>query len=125
MMFLKKPGKPGEPPRLRIVSDLRARNANTYKKSSLLPDMEGILRRAAWAKYRSIIDGQDAYEQIQIRPDHVSHTTMTMSDRNMVSHVIQQGDCNALETYQALMNYLFAPNLGQFLDVYLDDIIIH
>ncbi|KNZ71867.1 hypothetical protein J132_05692 [Termitomyces sp. J132] len=51
MMFLKKPGKLGETPRLRIVSDLRARNANTYKKSSPLPDMDGILRRAARAKY--------------------------------------------------------------------------
>ena len=125
MMFLKKPGKDGEPPRLRIVSDLRARNANTHKKSSPLPDMEGILRRAARAKYRSIIDGQDAYEQIRIRPDHVSRTTMTTPDGNMISHVIQQGDCNAPATYQALMNYLFAPYLGQFLDVYLDDIIIY
>ena len=40
-------GAVGEPPRLRIVSDLRAWNANTYKKSSPLPDMDGILRRAA------------------------------------------------------------------------------
>ena len=125
MMFLKKPSKAGEPPCLQIVSDLRAWNANMHKKSSPLPDMEGILRRAARAKYRSMIDGQDAYEQIRVKPEHVSQTTMTTPDGNMVSHVIQQGDCNAPATYQALMNYLFASYLGQFMDVYLDDIIIY
>ena len=50
---------------------------------------------------------------------------MTTLDGNMVSHVIQQGDCNAWATYQALMNYLFAAYLGQFMDVYLDEIIIY
>ena len=125
MMFLKKPSKGGEPPQLRIVSDLRAHNANTHKKSSPLPDMEGILRRAARAKYQSIIDGQDAYEQICITPEHVNRTTMTTPDGNMVSHVIQQGDCNAPAMYQALMNHLFSTHLGRFMDIYLDDIMIY
>ena len=87
--------------------------------------MEGILQRAACAKYRLIINGQDAYEQIKVRPEHVKRTTMTTPDSNMVSHVIQQGDCNAPATYQALMNHLFAAYLGQFMDVYLDDTVIY
>ena len=70
MMLLKKLEKPREPPCLRIVSSLRARNANTYKKSSLLPDMEEILGCVAQATYRSIIDRQDVYEQICIKPEH-------------------------------------------------------
>lgn len=43
----------------------------------------------------------------------------------MVSNVIQIGDCNAPATYQALMNHLFSPYIGRFLDIYLDDIIIY
>ncbi|THH17415.1 hypothetical protein EUX98_g9138 [Antrodiella citrinella] len=43
----------------------------------------------------------------------------------MVSLVLQQGDCNAVATYQNLMNHIFAPYLGVFLDVYLDDIMIY
>jgi hypothetical protein len=35
------------------------------------------------------------------------------------------GDCNAPATYQALMNHIFSPYIGRFLDVYLDDIIIY
>jgi len=33
-----------------------------------MPDMEGILRRVARKPYRSIIDGQDTYEQIRVVP---------------------------------------------------------
>ena len=42
----------------------------------------------------------------------------------MESLVMQQGDCNAGETYQTLMNHVFASYIGAFMFVYLDDIII-
>ena len=38
---------------------------------------------------------------------------------------MQIGDCNAPATYQALMNHLFSAYIGQFLDIYLDDIVIY
>jgi len=117
--------KPGTATRLRVVVDLRERNKNTRKLSSPMPDMEGILRRVARKPYRSIIDGQDAYEQIRVVPEHVECTAVTTPDGNMVSHVIQQGDCNAPATYQALMNHLFGEHIGIFMDVYLDNIIIY
>ena len=43
----------------------------------------------------------------------------------MVSNVIQLGDCNAPATYQALMNHIFSPYIGVFMDTYLDDLIIY
>ena len=127
MLLLTKPGtgKDGTPPRLRVVADLRERNKNTKKLTSPLPDMEGILRRLARKPYRSLMDGKDAYEQIRVDPAHVERTAMTTPDGNMVSLVMQQGDCNAVATYQSLMNYIFAPYIGVFLDVYLDDIVIY
>lgn len=125
MLCVKKAGKPANDPQLRTLIDLRARNKNTRKMSSPLPDIEGILRRVAKRKFRSIIDGQDAYEQIRIVPEHVDRSAVTTPDRNMVSLVIQIGDCNAPATYQALMNYLFSAYIGVFMDVYLDDIIIY
>ena len=117
--------KPGNPPRLRVVVDLCERNKNTRKSSSPMPDMDGILRHVAGKKYRSIIDGQDAYEQIRIIPDHVPRLAVTTPDGNMISLVVQQGDCNAPATYWALVNYLFSEYIGVFMDVYLDDIIIY
>ena len=53
------------------VVDLHKRNKNTHKLSASLPDIDGILRRVSKGCYRSIIDGQDAYEQIRIIPEHV------------------------------------------------------
>jgi len=117
--------KPGTPIQLRVVVDLRERNKNTCKLSSPMPDMEGILQRVAKKPFRSIIDGQDAYEQIRVVPEHVEQMAVTMPDGNMVSHVVQQGDCNALATYQALMNHIFGEYIGVFMDVYLDDTIIY
>lgn len=127
MLLLKKPGTgvADIPARLRVVCDLRERNSNTVKVASPLPDMEGILRRAARKPFRSLIDGKDAYEQIRIHPSDVPKTAMTTPDGTMVSLVLQQGDCNAVATYQSLMNHIFGPYIAVFMDVYLDDIIIY
>ena len=48
-----------------------------------------------------------------------------MPNGTMVSLVLQQGDINGPATYQAVMNYIFAPYIGIFMDVYLDDIVIY
>ena len=126
MLLIPKPHRPpGTPPVLRTVFDLRARNDNTRKMTSPLPDPEGILRRTVSKKFRSLMDGRDAYEQIRVEPSHVERTAVTTPDGNMVSQVIQIGDCNAPATYQALMNHIFSPYIGRFMDVYLDDIVVY
>jgi len=72
-----------------------------------------------------ILDGQDAYEQIHVIPENVNRMMVITPDSNMVSNVIQIGDCNAPAMYQALMNHIFSPYIGRFMDVYLDDIVIY
>lgn len=125
MLLIPKPRKPREPLKLRTVCDLRERNANTKKLSSPLPDIKGILRRVASSKYRSTIDLANAYEQIRVKPEHVDRTAMATPSGTMVSQVMQQGDCNASTMFQMVMTRIFAPYLGAFLDIYLDDIIIY
>lgn len=125
MLLIPKTRKPGEPPKLRTVVDLRERNRNTQKMSSPLPEIDGILRRVASARYRSSIDLADAYEQVRVKPEHVERTAMTTPDGTMISQVMQQGDCNASATFQLVMTRIFAPYIGDFLEVYLDDLIIY
>lgn len=126
MLLLQKPHKNREDPiRLRTVIDLRERNANTKKLSSPLPDIESVLRRVASKKFRSLIDGKDAYEQIRIVPEHVPRTIFNTPDGTMVSEVMQLGDCNSGATYQVLMNHIFQPYLGDWMDIYLDDLVIY
>ena len=87
---------------MRTVFDLCERNKNTYKQTSPLPDMDGMLRRAG-KPFCSTLDLKSAYEQIRIVPEHVEHSAVTTPDGNMVSLVVQPGDCNAPATYPALM----------------------
>jgi Reverse transcriptase (RNA-dependent DNA polymerase) len=75
--------------------------------------------------YRSLIDGKDTYEYVQLEPDDAWKTLFNTPHGTMVSNVMQQGDCNAPTTYQTLMIYLFSAFIGVFMDVHLDDIIIY
>src|ERR1700742_3925920 len=124
MSYPKKDGPDGLK-RWRTVFDLRERNANTKKLSSPLPNIEAILTNVLRHKYRSIIDGKDAYEQIRIVDEHVHRSLFNTPDGTMESLVLQIGDCNGGATYQALMNHIFGQWYGVFMDVYLDDIIIY
>lgn len=90
-----------------------------------LPDPDSILCCVVQKPYQMLIDDKNAYEQIQEKPAHVKHMAMTTSDGNMVSLVMQQGGCNAVATYQSLMNHIFSPYISVFMDVYLDDIVIY
>ena len=110
MLLIPKPGK--KPPQLRTVVDLPERNSNTRKLTSPLPDMEGMLRRVASKPFQTMLDLKNAYEQIRIIPEHVERSAVTTPDGNMVSQVVQQGDCNAPATYQSLMNHLFSAYIG-------------
>jgi len=124
LLMIPKLSLTGDKPGIRTVFDKREQNANTYKLASPLPDIEEILREVSKHKFRSLIDGKDAYEQIRIIPEHVNRTLFTTPDGTMESLVMQQGDCNAGATYQTLMNHIFASYIGVFMYVYLDDIII-
>ena len=125
MLLIPKPHKPKDAQELRTVYDLRERNKNTVKMTSPLPDIEGILRRVTAKRFCSVLDLTAAYEQIRIVPEHVERSAVTTPDGNMVSLVLQMGDCNAPATYQSLMNHIFSPYLNRFLDVYLDDVIVY
>jgi hypothetical protein len=125
MLLIPKPHKPKDAQELRTVYDLRERNKNTIKLSSPLPDIDGVLRRVASKPFRTVLDLTAAYEQIRVIPEHVDRTAMTTPDGNMVSLVLQMGDCNAPATYQSLMNHIFSPYLSRFLDVYMDDIMVY
>ena len=124
LLMIPKMSATGGRPTLRTVFNKREQNDNTNKLASPLPDIEEILHEVSRHKYRSLIDGKDAYEQIRVILEHVSCTIFTTPDRTMESLVMQQGNCNAGTTYQTLMNHIFASYIGVFVYVYLDDIII-
>ena len=126
ILLLQKPHKTKEDLiQLRTVIDLREQNKNTKKLLSPLLDIESVLRRVASKKYKSLIDSKDTYEQIRIIPEHVNRLIFNTLDETMVSKVMQLGDCNSRATYQVLINYIFQPYLSDWINIYLDNLVIY
>ncbi|GBE87761.1 hypothetical protein SCP_1104380 [Sparassis crispa] len=116
--IMKKSGK------LRTVVDARKRNDNTVKDVTPFPDQDQIRMDVSHAKYWSKIDLSDAYEQIWVAAEDVWKTAFSTSYGTFVSHVMQQGDCNAPATFQSLRTLIFHDCIGRYVHVYLDDIFV-
>ena len=110
---------------LRTVIDARQRNDNTIKDVTPMPDQEVIREDVARAKIRSKIDLSDAYEQVRVQAADVHKTAFATISGTYVSHVMQQGDCNAPATFQRLMTSIFRDLIGRSLHVYLDDLFVY
>ena len=89
------------------VIDGRQRNDNTIKDVTPLPDQEVIWEDVAWAKFQSKIDLSDMYEQVHVRPEDIDKTAFATITWTYISHIMQQGDCNAPATFQRLMTLIF------------------
>lgn len=123
MLYLKMKTKDGSL-QLCTVLDKSKKNTNTRKLVSPLLDIEETLETVSRYKYRTVLDGKDAYKRIWVAPDHVPRTLFHMPHGTMVSLVMQQGDCNAGATYQSMMNHIFAAYISVIMYIYLDDISI-
>ena len=110
--------------RLRTVVDCRERNLNTIKDLTPFPDQDMIRNDVARAPFRSKLDMSDAYEQVRVEPNDVKNTAFCTVVGTYLSHVVQQGDCNAPATFQRLMTRIFRKFIAKFVYVYLDDIFI-
>ena len=108
-----------------MVFDLHMQNENTEKDISPFPDQDTIRHNIACATYRSKLDMSEAYEQICVCPEDVPKTAFAMIFSTFVSLVMQQGDCNALSTFQRLMTAVFCDYITGFVHVYLDNIFIY
>ncbi len=110
---------------LRTVVDCRQRNENIVKDVTPMPDQDNIREDVARAKYRSKIDLSDAYEQVRVVASDVWKTAFSTVRGTYISHVMQQGDCNAPATFQRLMTSIFQDVIGKCMHVYLDDIFVY
>jgi len=75
-------------------------------------------------RYRSKIDLCDDLFQTRVEPKDVDKNSFKSPFGCFDSKVILQGDLNVAGTFMLIMSDLFADYLGQFLWVYIDDILI-
>ncbi|SDA03484.1 BZ3500_MvSof-1268-A1-R1_C045g00135 [Microbotryum saponariae] len=108
----------------RFVIDLRARNSNTVKGFSPIPDMTNVRYEVARSRYRSKFDVAAAFEQVRVIPVHVDRTGFATVTGTYTSRVMQFGDTNAPNTLNLLTSAMFQPCLP-FAKIFFDDVHVH
>ena len=104
--------------------DYRALNDLTIKDRSPLPRIDDLLAQLHGATVFSSIDLAQGYHHIRIAEEDMPKTGFTAPDGHYNFQVMCFGLSNAPGTFQKLMNRLFRKQLGKYLVVYLDDILI-
>ncbi len=115
VLTLKKNGK------LRVCVNYKALNKVTKNHRYPLPFCEEILEEVAGHVMYTFGDGYRGYHQVKIALEDQLKTTFTTPWGTFCYTVIPFGLCNALGTFQHLMNKVFDPFLGLFLWVFIDD----
>lgn len=124
MPMLILPKKSGGELGIRTVVDARPRNDNTILDSTPLPDVDHIRESVAQAKYVTVIDLKDAYEQMRVMPDSVKNTLFSTPLGTFVSHVLQQGDANGPSSFQRLIMYVLQERIGRGVHSFIDDMFL-
>ena len=106
----------------RFCVDYRKLNAITTRDSHPLPCIQDILDGMAGAKIFSTLDLRSGYWQIPMHKDSKDKTTFTCHRGIYRFKRLSFGLKNAPGVFQRFMNKIFAPFIGKFLYLYLDDL---
>jgi hypothetical protein len=109
---------------LRMCIDYRALNKLTVKNRYPLPRIDDLFDQLRGAQYFSSIDLAQGYHQIRIPPEDVPKTAFRTPIGHFQFKVLCFGLTNAPATFQQVMNQIFRHQVGKFVLVYLDDILI-
>ena len=109
---------------LRMCLDYRALNKITVHNKYPLPRIDDLIDKMSGAKCFSSLDLASGYHQIRIAEEDVPKTAFSTPFGHYQFKVLAFGLTNAPATFQYAMNDLFAAQLGRYVCVYLDDILI-
>ena len=104
--------------------DLTARNDDRRKDDIQIPNQWTILNAQGQLRYRSKIDLIDAYFQTRVQPEYEYHNCSKTPFGGFVTKAMLQGDMNAPATFMRIMSHLMRDYLGEFVWVYINDILI-
>jgi hypothetical protein len=110
---------------LRLCVDYRPLNAFTVKNKYPLPCIDILFDQLAGAKVFSKVDLRSGYHQIKIRLKDVPKIAFSTMYGLYEYLVMSFGLTNAPTHFMYLMNSVFMSELGKFIVVFIDDILIY
>jgi hypothetical protein len=111
---------------IRVCIDFRDLNLATPKDEYPMPVAEMLVDSAAWFEYLSMLDGYSCYNQIFIAEEDISKTAFRCSGAlGCYEWLVVPFDLkNAGATYQRAMNLMFHDFIEDFMQVYIDVIVV-
>ena len=110
---------------LRLCIEFRKLNKVETKNKNPLPRIDDLFDQLREDKILSKIDLRLGYNQIRIKEEDVSKTTLRTRYGHYKFTVVPFGLTNAPITFMCLMNGIFKNYLDKFIIVFLDDILIY
>jgi len=107
-----------------LVTDYQALNKATIKTHYALPQIEELLDTLKGAKCFTKLDLTASYHQVRMNLDDVWKTMFKTKFGIFEWKVIPFGLTNAPDTFMRLINDIFREHVGQFVVIYLDDILV-
>ncbi|MCH79701.1 hypothetical protein A2U01_0000455, partial [Trifolium medium] len=111
---------------LRVCIDFRDLNAATPKDEYPMPVADMLFDSASGNEILSLMDGYSGYNQIFIPKEDVPKTAFRCPEAigNFEWTVMPFGLKNAGATYQRAMNLIFHDFINDFMQVYIDDVVV-
>ncbi|GBG92291.1 hypothetical protein CBR_g55060 [Chara braunii] len=110
--------------KLRMCIDYRGLNCITRKNAYPLPRIDDLLDAAGGCKVFSKIDLKSGYHQIEVDTADQHKTVFKTRNGLYEFTVMPFGLTNTPTTFQSLMDKVLRGQIGRFVVVYLDDILI-
>ena len=108
----------------RICVDFTDLNRACHKDSYPLPHIDQLVDSTAGHKLLSFMDAFSGYNQRKMDEVDQEKTSFVTSQGLFCYEVMPFGLKNAGATYQRLVNHMFCPQIGQNVEVYVDDMLV-